>query len=128
MFKRLTPVLVVDAIEPVLELWVDRLGFDKQVEVPHKDRIGFVILARDGVEVMYQTRGSIGDDIAALADTPAGGGLLFVEVENIDAVARVLHEAEIIQPRRQTFYGATEITVRDAGGNAVTFAEFEGEN
>ena len=32
--QKLTPVLVVDAIEPCLSFWVDRLGFEKTVEVP----------------------------------------------------------------------------------------------
>jgi len=53
--KKLTPVLYVDAIEPCLPFWVDRLGFSKTVEVPHENAIGFVILARDGLELMYQT-------------------------------------------------------------------------
>lgn len=51
--KKLTPVLFVPAIEPVLPFWVDRLGFAKTVEVPEGDSIGFVILQKDGVELMY---------------------------------------------------------------------------
>ena len=43
--KKLAPVLVVDRIEPCLPFWVDRLGFEKTVEVPESDRLGFVILA-----------------------------------------------------------------------------------
>ena len=57
--NRLTPVLMVEAIEPCLPFWVDRLGFSKTVEVPHGDRLGFAILVRDGVELMYQTRASV---------------------------------------------------------------------
>jgi hypothetical protein len=55
VIKKLTPVLMVDAIEPCLPLWVDRLGWNKTVEVPEGDRLGFVILEKDGAEVMYQT-------------------------------------------------------------------------
>jgi hypothetical protein len=44
MMKKLTPVLVVDQIEPVLPLW-DALQFSRTVEVPHDNRIGFVICA-----------------------------------------------------------------------------------
>ena len=43
--KGLTPVLVVDAIEPVLGFWVDRLGFKKTTEVPHEGRLGRPIAA-----------------------------------------------------------------------------------
>ena len=32
--KRITPVLYVHEIEPCVEFWVNRLGFEKTVEVP----------------------------------------------------------------------------------------------
>ncbi len=50
--KRLTPILVVEEIEPCLNLWVDRLGFEKTMEVPEGDKLGFVGLVRDGKEIM----------------------------------------------------------------------------
>jgi hypothetical protein len=40
--KRITPVLLVKEIEPVIPFWVDRLGFTKTVEVPDGSKIGFV--------------------------------------------------------------------------------------
>src|ERR1700693_6367430 len=61
MIKKLTPVLMVDAIEPVLPLW-DALGCTRAAEVPHGDRLGFVILQTDAVEVMYQTFDSVRAD------------------------------------------------------------------
>ena len=59
MIKKLTPVLYVEEIEPCLDLWVNRLGFARTVEVPEGDKLGFVTLAKDGVEVMYQSRASV---------------------------------------------------------------------
>lgn len=53
---QLTPVLMVDAIEPVLSFWVDRLGFSRKTELQHDDALGFVILERDGIELMYSRR------------------------------------------------------------------------
>ena len=53
MFKKLSPVFVVEKIEPCLGFW-QRLGFEKTVEVPHGDGLGFVILAAGPVEVMYR--------------------------------------------------------------------------
>lgn len=122
--KRLSPVLYVEEIEPALPFWVDRLGFEKTAEVPEGDRLGFVILKRGGVEVMYQTRRSVEGDMPALADTPMGGALLFVEVEDLDEVARALEGVEPVVPRRKTFYGSEELIVREPGGNVVTFAQF----
>ena len=121
-FRKLSPVLIVDAIEPCLAFWTDRLGFAKLVEVSEGSRLGFVILAKDGVEVMYQSRDSVRSDVPALADAPAGSSL-YIEVSDIEAVERAVQGVEIVVPRRQTFYGADEIGVREPGGNVVMFAQ-----
>lgn len=83
--KKLTPLLVVDAIEPCLPFW-ERLDFANVAQVPHGNRLGFVILVKDGLEVMYQTRASVQDDVPALAASPMGGTILFIEVSDLDAV------------------------------------------
>ena len=125
--KKLTPVLYVEEIEPALPFWVERLGFDKTAEVPHGDRLGFVILQKGDVEVMYQTRASVQEDVPALGGTPMGGSMLFVEVEDLDAVERALEGIEPVTPRRKTFYGADELIVREPAGNVVNFAQFPEE-
>ena len=120
---KLSPVLVVDAIEPCLPFWVDRLGFTKVTEVPDGDRLGFVILEKDGIEVMYQSRESVRKDIPALAGVPAGGTNLYIEVADVAAIERAVKGAEVVVPRRKTFYGADEIGVREPAGNAVIFGQ-----
>jgi uncharacterized glyoxalase superfamily protein PhnB len=122
--KRLTPVLYVEEIEPVLPFWIDRLGFEKTAEVPEGDRLGFVILERDGIQIMYQTRASVAADVPELVGSPMGGSFLFIEVEDADAIERALAGVPSVVPRRQTFYGADEILVREPAGNLVTFAQF----
>ena len=121
--NKLTPVLVVDAIEPCLPFWTERLGFAKTVEVPEGDRLGFVILAKDGIEVMSQSRESVRKDIPPLADAPAGGTNLYIDVADLAAVERAVTGVEIVVPRRKKFYGADEIGVREPGGNAVIFGQ-----
>ena len=124
MYKKLTPVLAVDAIEPILPLW-QSLGFEKTVEVPHGSRLGFVILKRGDVEVMYQTFDSIREDEPRVL--PLGRSAMFIEVEKLDDVAsRVPRDAEVLVQRRKTFYGATEMILRDPAGNVITFAEMSG--
>ena len=61
--KRITPVLFVKEIEPMLAFWVEALGFTKTIEVPHGDKLGFVALQKDGTEILYQTHASLGDDM-----------------------------------------------------------------
>ena len=125
--KKLTPVLQVDSIEPVLSFWEDRLGFERTISVPGETGLGFVALQQGPVEIMYQTRASIGDDLPQLLDMPMGGTLLFIEVDDIDAVELALEGSDIVSPRRTTFYGATEVAVREPGGNIVIFAEMSAD-
>jgi hypothetical protein len=122
--QKLTPVLMVESIEPVLDFWVRRLGFTRTTEVPHEDQLGFVILERDGIEVMYQARASVAADIAPLAQSPMQGSFLFFQVDDLDAIERALSGIAPVVPRRKTFYGADELIVREPAGNAVCFAQF----
>jgi hypothetical protein len=121
--NKVTPVLYVHHIEPCLDLWVNRLGFTKTVEVPEGGRAGFVILQKGKVEVMYQTLESVGKDVPAYATRAAGETNLFVEVENIDAIERAVQGIPLTVARRKTFYGSTEIGIKDAGGNTILFAQ-----
>jgi len=114
---------MVNAIEPVLSFWVDKLGFKKEAEVPHEDKLGFVILEKNGVQVMYQTKASVAADIPPLAKSPQKGTFLFIEVDNVGAIEKALAGITPIVPRRKTSYGADELIVREPAGNVVTFAQ-----
>ena len=120
--RKLSPVLVVPAVEPCLAFWTERLGFAITARVPHEDHLGFAILEKDGVEVMYQTRASVAADIPTLGDV-GGPTVLFIEVSDVAAVERALAGTEIVLPRRTTFYGMDEIGAREPGGSLVIFAE-----
>ena len=124
--KKLTPVLYVESIEPCLGFWY-RLGFEKTVEVPHEEVLGFVILKKDDVEIMYQSWDSVAADIPPLVDSPAGGTFLFIEVDDVDFIDRTLGDIPRIVPRRKTFYGADEVIVREPGDNVITFAQMPPE-
>ena len=115
---------MVDAIEPVLGFWVDTLGFNKTAEVPHDGKLGFVILERDDIQVMYQTQASVAADIPSVATAPQRGTFLFIEVDDLDAIEKKLAGTKPVVPRRKTFYGADELIVREPAGNVVTFAQF----
>ena len=46
--KTITPVLFAEEIEPCLKFWVERLGFEKTVEVPEGNKLAFAILQKGG--------------------------------------------------------------------------------
>jgi uncharacterized glyoxalase superfamily protein PhnB len=124
--KQLTPVLIVEAVEPCLKFWVDRLGFAITNQVPGPDgKLIFASVQLGPVEIMYQTRASVVDEQPGTAKDLMGHSVaLFITVENLDTVARSLDGAPVVKPRHKTFYGSTEIYVREPGGNTVGFAEF----
>ena len=125
MVKKLTPVLFVKEIEPVLPFWIEGLGFAKTAEVPEGSKLGFVILEKDGVEVMYQTYASVDNDFPAIAaDVRKGPTFLYVQVDNLESVKAAVKGAEVYMPERKTFYGAMEIGVKDPAGHFITFAQF----
>jgi hypothetical protein len=119
--QSLTPILIVDAIEPCLNFW-KRLGFAVTVEVPDGDALGFVILNNGPVEVMYQTRASVAKDVPSMADFPSAS-VLYIHVTNLDEIIAAVSGAPVLVPKRTTFYGATEYSVREPGGNAISFSE-----
>jgi hypothetical protein len=125
-FKQLTPVLVVDRIEPCLSFWTG-LGFTATTKVPGPDnKLAFVILQKDAVEVMYQTRASVIAERPDAANEPVGHAIvLFVVVVDLDAVVQAVKKAPLVKGRHHTFYGSTEIYVREPGGNVVGFAQME---
>lgn len=120
--KKLTPNLIVNKIEDSLPFWVDRLGFEKTVEVPEGKHLGFVILQRGGVELMLQSRASLAKDVAAIADA-AYRSVLYIEVADLAPIREALSGWPTAAAERTTPYGAREIIVRDPDGNSVFFAQ-----
>jgi uncharacterized glyoxalase superfamily protein PhnB len=123
--KKLTPVLFAEKIEPCVQFWVERLGFEKTMEVPDGDSLAFAILKKASVELMYQSFASAEKDVGAVAQlVRKGPTFLYVEVESLEKTIAAVSGAEVVIPARTTFYGAKEIGVKDPAGHLLTFAEF----
>jgi catechol 2,3-dioxygenase-like lactoylglutathione lyase family enzyme len=112
--------LIVESIEACLPFWVERLGFEKSVEVPHEGALGFVILKRGSAELMLQSRASLAADIAPLAEGPHHA-TLYITVDDLAPIRQALAGYPLVVPERTTFYGAHELIVRDPAGNGVCF-------
>jgi uncharacterized glyoxalase superfamily protein PhnB len=123
--KRLTPVLVVESVEPCIRFWTERFGFTAENEVPGPGgKLVFASAEKDGIEVMYQTRESVVADQPGIAKELDGRSVvLFFTVENLDTVEQAVEGAPVVKPRHKTFYGSTELYVREPGGHVVGFAQ-----
>jgi uncharacterized glyoxalase superfamily protein PhnB len=123
--KKITPVLLVNKIEPILPFWIGRLGFTKTIEVPDGNQLGFVAFQKGPTEVMYQTYASVEKDAppAMAAAARNGPTYLYLEVDNLDAVLAAMKDVERVMPERTAFYGMREFAVQDPGGHFITFAQ-----
>ncbi len=118
-----TAVFIVDRVEPTRDFFV-RAGFEVLAEVPDGDTLGFVILMKDGVQVMAETRTNSREP-ASLQKLmkESRRAAVFVEVDDLDAVIKALEGAKVLVERHTTFYGSDELTFEEPGGNLVAFAK-----
>jgi uncharacterized glyoxalase superfamily protein PhnB len=122
--KKITPILFAEEIEPCIQFWTERIGFQKTVEVPEGNKIGFVMLEKNGLELMYQSFASVEKDNAATgAAVRKGPSFLYIEVADIDGAQAATSGAEIVMPMRTTFYHAREFGIKDPVGHYLIFAQ-----
>jgi uncharacterized glyoxalase superfamily protein PhnB len=123
--KKITPILFAEEIEPCLQFWIERLGFEKTIDVPEGSKLSFAILQKGAVELMYQTYASAEKDITTISsEVRKGPSFLYIEVDNLNEVISALKGVDIAMAVRTTFYGAKEIGIKDPAGHVVIFAEF----
>jgi uncharacterized glyoxalase superfamily protein PhnB len=122
--KKITPILFAEEIEPCLKFWIERLGFEKTIEVPDGNKLSFAILQKGSVELMYQTYASAEKDVTTISsEVRKGPSFLYIEVESLNDIISVLKGVDVAMPVRTTFYGAKEIGVKDPAGHVVIFAQ-----
>ena len=126
--KKVTPVLVVEKIEPVAAFW-RKLAVPATTEVPSDHGLVFAIFSAAGVEIMYQTAASVQEDLVGAASDKEAfrpgpqQSTLYIEVGNLADVESRLQAERLVMPRRTTFYGATEVAYADPAGNIIVFAQ-----
>ena len=122
--KKLTPNLYTDDVESCVKFWVERMHFEKTVEVPDGERLAFAALQKGNIELMYGSYASLEKEPGVAGSYQRGSGFLFIEVDDLDAVVAAMKGVPLVAPVHKTFYGATEFTVKDPAGHLITFAHF----
>ena len=116
-------VTLVDRIEPCLEFWVDRLGFEVLMRREDAEGVEFAIVGRDDVELAYRALRSLSEDGASEAfGPPTTSGLLHFEVEDLDQLMAQLDGVELLGPARETIFGR-EVFCREPSGRLVGFCD-----
>jgi len=126
--RGVTPVMVVDIVEPSVAFWTRRLGFVVTHEVPgegvwEKTKASVSVrLARDGVELVYQTRVSVATGSREVAKRSFGHSVvLMLEVSSVAAVLRALGDWPLLVPMWRTGAGTAGCYVEEPAGNVVGF-------
>ena len=125
--KKLTPNLYTDDVESCVKFWVERMNFEKTVGVPDEGKLVFAALQAGNIELMYGSWESLEQDAAVSGSVRKGTSFLFIEVDDLDAVLNAMNGIPLVSPVHETFYGATEFSVKDPAGHLITFAHFAGQ-
>src|SRR5688500_20288056 len=100
MLKQLTPVLIVDEIEPCLGFWTGGLGLEQVHQVPGPNgKLMFASVRQGGIEVRYHSRASVLEDDPTMAGELAGRSIvLFIEADDLDSGEQALTGAPLAKP------------------------------
>jgi lactoylglutathione lyase len=125
MLKKLTPNLMVEDVAQTLTFYKDVLGFEVVMTLPEAAPFNFAIVSRDGVELMFQSRESLSENVPALTGSPIGASQTFyIEVTGInDLYEQIRDKVEIVVDLHTTFYGTQEVYFRDINGYILSFSE-----
>ena len=125
MLKKLTPNLMVEDVRHTLTFYQDILNFSIVMTLPEIAPFDFGIVQRDGVELMFQSRQSLSENVPALAGSAIGASQTFyIEVTGISELYQQLRDkVEIVVDLHTTFYGTQEFYFRDINGYILSFSE-----
>ena len=116
---------MVEDVNRTVGFYADCLGFELLTSVPEEGKFDWAMMHRDSVEIMFQARSSLGEEIPALADAPIGGSLTFyTEVTGLkDLYDGLEGKVGFVQDLHTTFYGTQEFAFRDCNGYIIVYSE-----
>lgn len=123
--KKLTPNIMVEYVNSTIQFYQDVLGFQVLAKVPEEGVLDWAMLKRDDVEIMVQSRLSLGSEIAPMLDKPISASLtLYITVEDVKGLREQLEgKVTIVQEMHTTFYNTNEFAIEDKDGYVWAFAE-----
>ena len=123
--ESLAPNIFVKDMNATMDFYKN-LGFEKIMSVPEKGNYDWAMLTNGGVTVMFQTYGSLGNQIPQINRNDGGSLLFYIKLKGIRSFHdKIKSKAKVIVELNKTFYGATEFSIVDNNGYVLTFAEDE---
>jgi uncharacterized glyoxalase superfamily protein PhnB len=135
MYKKLTTNMMVEEVSRTVDFYSEVLGFELVMGVLEKSQeivttrqkgqaLGFAIMKCGNIEMMFQAKRSLTEEIPELSGMDIGGSLTFyIEVQDVRGLyAKLKDKVTIIKDMQTTFYGKQEFYIRDCNGYILTFA------
>ncbi len=125
LLKKLSPNLMVEDVNQSVEFYRDVLRFELVNSVPKAGVFDWAMMKSGQVEIMFQSRASLSEEIPALATKEIGGSLTFyIDVENLQELyAKFKDKATLVQNLHTTFFGKQEFSIRDCNSFILVFSE-----
>ncbi len=123
--RKLTPNLMVEDVNKTVDFYKNMLGFDVLATVPETGQLNWAMLKQGDVEMQFQTRASLSEEIPAFKDRAIGGTLtLYIDVEDVTALHNALKDkVAIVQAMHTTFYGTQEFAIEDCNSFVLSFSQ-----
>jgi uncharacterized glyoxalase superfamily protein PhnB len=123
--ESLAPNIFVKDMNATMDFYKN-LGFEKIMSVPETGNYDWAMLTNGGVTFMFQTYGSLGNQIPQINRNDGGSLLFYIKLKGIRSFHdKIKSKAKVIVELNKTFYGATEFSIVDNNGYVLTFAEDE---
>ena len=125
MFRKVTPILLVDDVDRGIRFYRDVLGGKLSAVYPELPPHAWASLEFDRVELMLWEKGAVQKEYPdqAISDNPAST-IVYIYVDDVDALhQRIRESAEVLMEPVDQFYGIREFTIRDPFGFILTFAQ-----
>ncbi|MBI5217001.1 MAG: glyoxalase [Ignavibacteriae bacterium] len=123
--ESLTPNIFVKDINETIEFY-KLLGFTLTMTVPEEGDFVWAMMNNGNVTIMFQTFGSLGEELPNISRQDGGSLLLYIKVSNVrELFQKVQSNVTILKGLEKTFYGATEFSILDINNYILTFAQDE---
>jgi uncharacterized glyoxalase superfamily protein PhnB len=124
----LSPNLFVRDILATIRFY-EQLGFQTIMTMPEEGQGNpdWAMMVNGSVTFMFQTFGSLGEELPPVSRVDGGSLLLYIKLKGIRSFfAGIQDKVTVIKGLEKTFYGATEFSITDNNNYLLTFAEDEG--
>ena len=125
--ESIAPNIFVSDMDKTIAFY-QTLGFELVSRVPDDSQADMVwaMMRSDNVTFMFQHFDSLQNELPQILRSDGGSLLLYIRVKDIRKLFERLNgSVEVIKGLEETFYGATEFSVRDVNNYVLTFAEHE---